>query len=495
MNFSACLKLALFTVVFLYVQNGLANVIYVDANASAGGDGQSWATANRFLRDALADASNGDEIWVASGVYKPDRSEANPTGTGLLTETFVLTNGIRLYGGLAGTEDPQTFSLDARDFDAYETILSGDLLDNDTPSLTGAELLNDAKSSDNAYHVLKGTGITDATIIDGFTITGGHAMATGEGGTGGGLLNSNNSNPQIKNCKFIRNTAQRGAAIYNYRSSNRTDNTWFVDNASVLSGGAIHNGVSLVEMILTDCAFENCFSEGWGGGVFNNNNAILRLEHCTLVNNKVWKYGNTRGGAIANYDSQVTAEYCTFAGNIADNEGGAIHNDNGTLTLDSSILWDNEDTTGKTQSAQIHDVTGTVSLAYTCVMGWDGSFGGVENLGLDPLLADLPAGDVHLQSQAGRWNPHTKTWVTDAADSSCIDAGDPAAFYADEPIGNGGRINIGVYGGTWQASKTNLCVGGIDGQGRLLSDLGGDCIVNLVDLTWLASEWMMSTIQ
>jgi len=486
MRFSAHLPFVLFSVVLFLVQNGLATVIYVDSKAPSGGDGQSWTTAYRFLQDALADASNGDELWVASGVYKPDRSEANPTGTGLHTDTFIMTNGIRLYGGLAGTEDPQIFPLDYRDFSAHETILSGDLMDNDNHSLTGKDLLNDPNRSDNSYHVLKGTGITDSTQINGFTITGGHAMAlSGEGTTGGGLLNSNNSNPQIFNCRFIRNTAQWGAAFYNYRSSNRVDNTCFVDNASILSGGAIHNGVSLVEMKLTNCVFENCFSEGWGGAVYNNNNAILRLEHCLLVNNKVWKSGNTRGGAIANDNSsQVTAEYCTFAGNIADNEGGAIRNDNSTLNLDGCILWDNEDETGKTQSAQIHSVGGTLSLEYTCMMGWDGNLGGVGNFGLDPLFFDLPAGDVHLQSQAGRWNPNTQTWGADAAHSPCIDAGDPNSDFSLEPAYNGKRINIGTYGGTEYASKSIWC------YEFPLGDLNKDCIVNLVDYALFTKSWL-----
>lgn len=71
----------------------------------------------------------------------------------------------------------------------------------------------------------------------------------------------------------------------------------------------------------------------------------------------------------------------------------------------------------------------------------------------DPLFVQ-PAGvgDFHLQSAAGHWR--TNGWVTDAATSPAIDLGDPTAAYASEPSPNGSRLNLGVNGGTEQASKS-----------------------------------------
>jgi hypothetical protein len=59
-----------------------------------------------------------------------------------------------------------------------------------------------------------------------------------------------------------------------------------------------------------------------------------------------------------------------------------------------------------------------------------------------------------LKSEAGRWNPNTKTWVVDDVTSPCIDAGDPNIPVGDEPFPNGVRINMGAYGGTAEASKS-----------------------------------------
>ncbi|MHC4097249.1 MAG: hypothetical protein ACYSU3_14490, partial [Planctomycetota bacterium] len=57
-------------------------VIYVDDNASLGGNGQNWATPYRYLQNALGAAVSGDEIRVAQGIYRPDEDSAHPTGTG-----------------------------------------------------------------------------------------------------------------------------------------------------------------------------------------------------------------------------------------------------------------------------------------------------------------------------------------------------------------------------------------------------------------------------
>lgn len=42
----------------------------------------------------------------------------------------------------------------------------------------------------------------------------------------------------------------------------------------------------------------------------------------------------------------------------------------------------------------------------------------------------------------------------DDVTSPCIDAGDPNSPVGDEPMPNGGRVNMGAYGGTAEASKS-----------------------------------------
>ncbi|MBN1507997.1 MAG: hypothetical protein JW955_14185, partial [Sedimentisphaerales bacterium] len=63
-------------------------------------------------------------------------------------------------------------------------------------------------------------------------------------------------------------------------------------------------------------------------------------------------------------------------------------------------------------------------------------------------------GDYHMKSLAGRWDPNQQRWVMDDVSSPCIDAGDPNTPVGEEPQPNGGRVNLGAYGGTAEASKS-----------------------------------------
>ncbi len=97
------------------------NVIYVDDNSPGPTrDGQSWATAYRYLQDALQNAASGDYICVAQGVYKPDRDSSQLGGTGNRADTFQLKNGVKIYGGYGGywSADPN-----GRDFKKQKSIL------------------------------------------------------------------------------------------------------------------------------------------------------------------------------------------------------------------------------------------------------------------------------------------------------------------------------------------------------------------------------------
>ena len=61
--------------------------------------------------------------------------------------------------------------------------------------------------------------------------------------------------------------------------------------------------------------------------------------------------------------------------------------------------------------------------------------------------------DYHVKSEYGRWNGNN--WVNDAVTSPCVDGGFISSDYSNEPAPNGGRVNIGVYGNTSEASKSS----------------------------------------
>jgi hypothetical protein len=77
-----------------------------------------------------------------------------------------------------------------------------------------------------------------------------------------------------------------------------------------------------------------------------------------------------------------------------------------------------------------------------------------NSISLNPRLVNPSSYDFHLKSMAGHWDEATQEWMNDSETSECIDRGDPTDSYANEPSPNGGRINIGCYGSTAQASKS-----------------------------------------
>jgi len=93
-------------------------IIYVDDDAPLGGDGASWAAAYKYLQDALAAASDGDEIRVAGGTYTPDQDEAGNVTPGDREATFQLINGVAVRGGYRGCPEGDCGSgdPDERDF-------------------------------------------------------------------------------------------------------------------------------------------------------------------------------------------------------------------------------------------------------------------------------------------------------------------------------------------------------------------------------------------
>jgi hypothetical protein len=153
---------------------------------------------------------------------------------------------------------------------------------------------------------------------------------------------------------------------------------------------------------------------------------------------------------------------------LSDESGGSLFNSYSYATIRNCIMWDNSAPNGTEISLSLPDYPSSVSVYYSnikngisafhvmddCTIVW-----GDGNIDADPLFADPNNGDYHLKSQAGRFDPpqdtlqwNSDSWVQDETSSPCIDTGDPNSPIGDEPKPNGDRINMGAYGGTWQAS-------------------------------------------
>ncbi|MHC4694548.1 MAG: right-handed parallel beta-helix repeat-containing protein, partial [Planctomycetota bacterium] len=375
-----------------------ARTIYVDADANGLNDGSSWTNAYNYLQDALADANTSAkpiEIHVAEGIYKPDHGQNQHLEDQYAS--FQLQNLVAIKGGYGGIGEPDP---NARDIAAYETILSGEISDDE-----------------DSCHVVTGSGTDRTAVLDGFTITEGQAYTVSNNNDLGGGMYCYAGHPTIRNCTFFNNKA------LNY------------------GGGMCNDGNSCP--LLTNCLFvQNSATDG--GGMDNEYSHPI-LINCVFAGNWVDEYNadSFSGGAIYNYFSSPALINCTITANAAKQWGGCggIYNSTTSRpTLTNCILSENSDILGKIESSQI--AGGTPSINYSCVQGLTGDLGGISNIGDDPCFAkpslwedpcgtpEKPwddvwiEGDYHLKSQAGRWDANSQSWVQDDVTSPCIDAGD-----------------------------------------------------------------------
>jgi hypothetical protein len=217
--------------------------------------------------------------------------------------------------------------------------------------------------------------------------------------------------------------------------------------------------------------------------IYNCKNGAIAVQNqcdALLINNTIVK--SDVGIKFFDHDRRWGPPYCLLPGS-------------GKATIINCIIRDCPTSFNLANSPSTEDPGSHATVSYSNIEGGQGSASvssnstftwGDGNIADDPQFADIAGGDFHLKSQAGRWDAAAGAWVTDATHSPCIDAGDPAennwTDWTEELWPHGGIINMGVYGGTAQASMS------IDSVGHT-ADLDHDGVVSLADLTRLAAQW------
>ncbi len=340
-------------------------IIYVDSNASGANNGSSWIDAFEYLQDGLAEASEGGQIWVAEGIYKPDQGKNRLKGE--RTASFVLKKGVAIYGGFPSGGGAWEYI----NPQINTTILSGDLRGNDATDIVPVKLLGDPTRDDNSYRVVTVSGTDFDTLLDGFIITCGNAKGNRSSSydKGGGLYCKSGS-PTLSNCVFKANSGMLGGAMYNLKGNPSLINCTFLLNYADDSGGAMCN--SRGSPILYNCVFGSNFSKEKGGGVYNEYNSPIKIN-------------------------------CTFSGNSA-YAGGGIYCNKSKPIITNCILWGNSSRYGKLEPSQIY--ASESNIDHSCIQGLTRDLAGEGNISLDPLFLNAAENDFNLK-----------------AGSPCIDAG------------------------------------------------------------------------
>ena len=330
-------------IVFLVSASGAVGaVLRVKPDGNDGNDGSTWGSAKQTVQAGLNAALPDDEVWVAAGVY---------------VEQITLMQGVGLYGGFAGVE----ILREERNWTTNVTVLDG----NGGGSVVTAP-----------------EGATATTRVDGFTVRNGSAY------NGGGIF-CYASSPTIANNTITANTAAYGGGVYCSEASPViSGNT--IEGNSASEGGGVYCFLSSVPLITNSIIRTN--NAQYGGGV-SCWYCSPTVADCIINGNSALYNG---GGIDCGEASPVIAN-TTMVGNTASDCGGGIccESNSSPLIANTIVAFNN--------SGIWNDLNfpGSPVLLHNCVYnpgGYDyfGVSPGAGDNQVDPLFANLPAGDYHL---------------------------------------------------------------------------------------------------
>lgn len=370
----------------LYVKKGLT------------GDGSSWTNALGEVAEALKIAKELNtsapgtvtQIWVAGGIYKPlyradNMSGANSTDR---NNAFVVVKDVKMYGGFAGTETALTDR--NLTLTANASILSGDYNGDDVVTGSGSTLAV-SNNSENAIHVVlsiasSANPITNATVIDGFTIKGGNANVSAapyinvnglglSGAIGGAMCNYYSSLVLTNSVVYGNRSISNSSAINNTFSSLIMNNVTISKNGGNPNSciGNFDSSPIMTNIIMTDNDF----------GIYNATNSSPVITNAVIANNNmhgIYNDGATCNPVLTNVTITgaqyyaMTSNYaspkirnCIIAGNMA---GGvvAVYGQTNNAVITNSLVQE--------MAANGTNINGS----------------------LDPLFTNPAAGDYTLQA-------------------------------------------------------------------------------------------------
>ncbi len=374
-------KLAGIVTVFVLLfcfQTVSATIRYVKPTVAQPGDGSSWEQASDDLQAMILASSSGDEVWVAGGVYYPQKNAAGNTNPAdPRDKLFYMKDGVKLYGGFNGSET----SLSQRNWSLNPTILSGDIDQNDLN--TDGNFISENYSDivgNNVYHVMvfAGLGVNTNTTLDGFIITGGKTTGTSP------------STNQTVNSILI--SSFRGAALMFSAAAGQIKNCVITGNSGNAGVFYINNQNSYANLVTT---FENCY---WTGNQSTSVGVIyMHRSFTTFINNSVANNSAAFGGVIYTSSNMPGGSITSFnhltAYNNTSNSSttGPLYFEGGTVNLTNSVI--------RNPSASSQNIirTGTtVTISYSNLQGsdnngtWNSAMGtdGGNNIDAPALFSD-----------------------------------------------------------------------------------------------------------
>lgn len=452
--------------------------------------GRSFYTSLTWLDDALeyikavrengvAKETDRFEILLAGGTYKPSyrRMDASTETVDLRQNSYVIPQGVSIYGGFNGTEQISSKSADSQDIVSIPGVTGsftcmGDISEilsnraysdfnqngiNEPWKLASQVILsgnvNVSEQVKNVYHVVysdagKNQEPLNPVILDGLTIMDGetsnilsNAADTDEIGRGGGIY-SNGVSYLLNRCRLINNFAVRGGAVY-MRDAKLT-----IVNSILAGNGTVDNAQPVVPTQLPR-----------GGAVYVAGVSDAPKVYAGLYAvNTLWVNNETvgQGGAIGtnyadgiigpNYVPEVSLMNNTFVRNKAQSNA-VIYHHNGKNTITNTLMWGNEITgenipqTDETNTSITHSASDAVDLSKysdtNILLSTDNTSVTGPRFTKPSSTAGVAGNDANNQ-----WNPAAISVLTDAGDGThkvATGSGTIDGAYADWMRSNAGE--------------------------------------------------------
>lgn len=452
--------------------------------------GRSFYTSLTWLDDALeyikavrengvAKETDRFEILLAGGTYKPSyrRMDASTETVDQRQNSYVIPQGVSIYGGFNGTEQITSKSADGQDIVSIPGVTGsftcmGDISEilsnraysdfnqngiNEPWELASQVILsgnvNVSEQVKNVYHVVysdakENQEPLNPVILDGLTIMDGetsnilsNAADTDEIGRGGGIY-SNGVSYLLNRCRLINNFAVRGGAVY-MRDAKLT-----IVNSILAGNGTVDNAQPVVPTQLPR-----------GGAVYVAGVSDAPKVYAGLYAvNTLWVNNETvgQGGAIGtnyadgiigpNYVPEVSLMNNTFVRNKAQSNA-VIYHHNGKNTITNTLMWGNEITgenipqTDETNTSITHSASDAVDLSKysdtNILLSTDNTSVTGPRFTKPSLTAGVVGNDANNQ-----WNPAAISVLTDAGDGThkvATGSGTIDGAYADWMRSNAGE--------------------------------------------------------
>lgn len=452
--------------------------------------GRSFYTSLTWLDDALeyikavrengvAKETDRFEILLAGGTYKPSyrRMDASTETVDQRQNSYVIPQGVSIYGGFNGTEQISSKSADGQDIVSIPGVTGsftcmGDISEilsnraysdfnqngiNEPWELASQVILsgnvNVSEQVKNVYHVVysdagKNQEPLNPVILDGLTIMDGetsnilsNAADTDEIGRGGGIY-SNGVSYLLNRCRLINNLAVRGGAVY-MRDAKLT-----IVNSILAGNGTVDNAQPVVPTQLPR-----------GGAVYVAGVSDAPKVYAGLYAvNTLWVNNETvgQGGAIGtnyadgiigpNYVPEVSLMNNTFVRNKAQSNA-VIYHHNGKNTITNTLMWGNEITgenipqTDETNTSITHSASDAVDLSKysdtNILLSTDNTSVTGPRFTKPSSTAGVAGNDANNQ-----WNPAAISVLTDAGDGThkvATGSGTIDGAYADWMRSNAGE--------------------------------------------------------